>query len=158
MEQLTSVENVTANSGTASYNIWLLSKIYLATAIVDVVDSQGNYQPCRVMIYGGSQLCSIFDSCASHLGLRKRSLEIPLFSIDGMCTKIQFRTSATIKSRFDNKCCKSRTLNSQANFKYNAFLFFRQGYTQNSSKHISDRSRFPRYSTNRHNYWCRIRL
>ena len=104
-EQLTAVENAAASSGTASYHIRLPSQIYLATAIVDVVDSQGNYQPCRVMIDGGSQSCAITDSCASRLGLRKRSFKIPLLSIDDMCTKIQFRTFATIKSRFNNECC-----------------------------------------------------
>ena len=48
--------------------------------------------------------------CASRLGLRKRSFKIPLLSIDNMCTKIQFRTFATIKSRFNNRCCNLELL------------------------------------------------
>ena len=72
------------------------SQVYLATPIVDVMDNQGNYQPCRVMLDGG-QSCTITDTCATRLGLKKTHFEIPMLAIDNLKTNIKFRTFAAIK-------------------------------------------------------------
>ncbi|XP_043476349.1 uncharacterized protein LOC122507611 [Leptopilina heterotoma] len=74
------------------------SQVYLATAIVDVLDSQGRYQPCRVMLDGGAQSCTITSNCVSRLGLKQTPFEIPLLSIDDMSTNVKFKTSTTIRS------------------------------------------------------------
>ena len=36
------------------YHFKASSKVYLATAIVDVLDNERNYQPCRIMLDGGA--------------------------------------------------------------------------------------------------------
>ena len=41
------------------YHFKVSSEVYLATAIVDVIDNQGNYKPCRIMLDGGAQSCAI---------------------------------------------------------------------------------------------------
>ncbi|XP_033231549.1 uncharacterized protein LOC117182569, partial [Belonocnema kinseyi] len=93
----------TEKPSTSSYHIRVTSQVYLATAIVDVIDNQGNYQPCRVMLDGGAQSCTITEACASRLGLHKKHFEIPMLSVDDMKTNIKFRTFATVKSRFNDQ-------------------------------------------------------
>lgn len=97
------LDTLVANSPTNNYNIRVPSQVYLATAIVDVMNGQGRYQPCRVMLDGGAQSCTITNDCASRLRLKQNPFEIPLLSIDDMSTHIKFRTFTTIRSRFNNQ-------------------------------------------------------
>ncbi|XP_033229759.1 uncharacterized protein LOC117181308 [Belonocnema kinseyi] len=90
-------------ASTSTYHLRIPSEVYLATSIVDIRDGQGNYQPCRIILEGGAQPCTITNKCVSRLGLHKTSFEIPLLSLSHMQTNIKFATSATFESRFDNK-------------------------------------------------------
>ena len=104
-EKEESKQNFKPAQSTSNYSLRTSSKVYLGTAIVDVLDSQGRLQPCRVMLNGAAQSCAITNSCVIRLGLSKNRFEIPLLlvSIDEMKTNIQFETNAIIKSRFNNK-------------------------------------------------------
>ena len=90
-------------ASTSNYHIRIKTEVYLATAVVDIREDNGNFQPCRIMLDEGAQSCTITNSCASRLGLKKTPVEIPLLSLDHIQTNIKFATSATLKSRFDHK-------------------------------------------------------
>ncbi|XP_033221191.1 uncharacterized protein LOC117175592 [Belonocnema kinseyi] len=86
----------------SSYQLLIPSEVVLATAIVDVIDKQGRYHPCRLMLDSGSQPHVISEPFADKIGLRKIPADIPLEAVDNLLTNIKFTTSTTIKSRYNS--------------------------------------------------------
>ncbi|CAL8134640.1 unnamed protein product [Orchesella dallaii] len=53
----------------------------LATAEVEVQDSTGYFQPCRVFLDPGSESSFVTDKCAARLGLRRKKCDIEITGI-----------------------------------------------------------------------------
>ncbi|XP_033225735.1 uncharacterized protein LOC117178417 [Belonocnema kinseyi] len=89
----------------SSYQLVIPSQVVLATAVVDVLDSQGNSYPCRIMLDGGSQPHIIIERLANKLRLKRTPVDIPLGAIDNLSTIVKHTTNVTIKSRYTNLLC-----------------------------------------------------
>ncbi|XP_033225903.1 uncharacterized protein LOC117178585 [Belonocnema kinseyi] len=87
----------------ASYQLFIPSEVVLATAIVDVIDDRGNMHACRVMLDSGSQPHVITEKFANKIGLKKMVVDIPLGAVNELATTIKYTTSATIKSRYNER-------------------------------------------------------
>ena len=78
------------------------SQVVLGTAVIEILDSQGNYRSCRAFLDSCSQCCSMTDKLATSLGLKKRSIEIQLKGAQNLQSHVKYTTSTKIKSRYDN--------------------------------------------------------
>ncbi|XP_055634256.1 uncharacterized protein LOC129774532 [Toxorhynchites rutilus septentrionalis] len=73
--------------------------VFLATAIVNVMDAWGNLRPATALLDSGSQTSFITSSLSKKLGLHKCKVDLPLTGISGLATKIREAASLTIQSR-----------------------------------------------------------
>lgn len=55
------------------------------------------------MLDGGAQACTITNDCAIRLGHKQKPFETPLMTINNTSINVKFRTSATIRSRFNKQ-------------------------------------------------------
>lgn len=78
------------------------SQVILATAIVDILDSKGNYRPCRAILDSCSQCNSITERLANVLGLNKKEVNIKLKGVANLESSIKYVTSTEIKSRYED--------------------------------------------------------
>ena len=76
------------------------SQVILGTAIVDILNNKGKFQPCRVLLDSCSQCNSITEKCALSLGLKKKGVDIQLKGAQNVASKVNYSTVATIKSRY----------------------------------------------------------
>ncbi|XP_033218228.1 uncharacterized protein LOC117173695 [Belonocnema kinseyi] len=76
------------------------SEGFLATAIVDLVNTQGESKSCRVFLDTGSQANFITESVASFLKLNRKLVDISVSCVENISTEIKHSVSATLKSRF----------------------------------------------------------
>ncbi|XP_055633016.1 uncharacterized protein LOC129773434 [Toxorhynchites rutilus septentrionalis] len=81
-----------------SYNDAFCS-VFLATAVVNVLDARGNLHPARALLDSGSQACFITSDLFKRLGLDKRHINLPLRGISGLATRISEAVTVTILSR-----------------------------------------------------------
>ena len=72
----------------------------LATAIMDLVNTQGKHKTCRVFLDAGSQANIITDRTASFSKLPRKRVDISVSGVDNISTEIKHSVSATLKSRF----------------------------------------------------------
>ncbi|XP_057333711.1 uncharacterized protein LOC130672924 [Microplitis mediator] len=75
------------------------SEAVLATALVDLINSQGKTKTCRVFLDAGSQAHFITESAAQFLNLELKSVNIAVSGLDDLSTTIKHSTTAVIKSR-----------------------------------------------------------
>ncbi|XP_063384362.1 uncharacterized protein LOC134670465 [Cydia fagiglandana] len=61
-------------------------KVLLATAIIRVLDSSGNFQEARALLDGGSETTFISESCVQKLGLKRFKSDAPITGLS--CTPI----------------------------------------------------------------------
>lgn len=73
--------------------------VILGTAIVNVIDSFGNPQACRVLIDSGAQSNFITVNCLERLGLSRQKCPFNIFGLAGNSVKNFGMTSCTIKPR-----------------------------------------------------------
>ncbi|KAJ8977410.1 hypothetical protein NQ317_003191, partial [Molorchus minor] len=64
------------------------STVLLSTALVEILDSCGNYQPVRALIDQGSQANFITERCLRKLGLSRSHLTVPITGINHMSTLV----------------------------------------------------------------------
>ncbi|ODM97225.1 hypothetical protein Ocin01_09448, partial [Orchesella cincta] len=69
------------NSNTSSSISTANTNVLLKTAIVNVTDSFGNLQPCRVLLDDGSEASFITETCAQSLGLHKTRTDVQITGI-----------------------------------------------------------------------------
>jgi hypothetical protein len=62
------------------------SQVLLATATINVTDSWGTQQPCRVLLDGGSQSSYITEARTQRLQLKRRRNEMPITGINNTCS------------------------------------------------------------------------
>lgn len=84
-----------SSSGNNTKNYMVL----LGTAIVNVIDSFGNPQACRVLIDSGAQSNFITLNCLERLGLSRQKCPFNIFGLAGSSVKNFGMTSCTIKPR-----------------------------------------------------------
>ncbi|XP_075217790.1 uncharacterized protein LOC142322596 [Lycorma delicatula] len=77
-------------------------EVVLATAIVLVADSQGNYYLGRALLDSGSQLNFISQSFAAALGIQQVKTSTSIIGIGNSNTSAKYSVRTTIESRFGN--------------------------------------------------------
>lgn len=81
-----------------SYNNAYTS-VFLATAVVDIIDAQGKPQTARALLDSASQACFITAALKSRLGLQSEQIDLPLQGISGLSTRITEAATIEIRSR-----------------------------------------------------------
>jgi len=76
-----SVLHVKDNTKNASSST---SSVMLATAVIYIIDSDGNRQRCRAILDSGSQLNFITSSCAQHLRLNQTNVSLSISGVGTM--------------------------------------------------------------------------
>ena len=77
------------------------SQVLISTAIIQVLDYEGNSHKCRALLDNSSQVHFVTEKLATKLGLRQRELEIPLGGVNQMSSSVSKITNSTIQSRFN---------------------------------------------------------
>ncbi len=77
-------------------------QIVLATALINILDFDGNIVLARAILDSGSQSNFITNSLAQRLGLNPQKINIPVAGINGSCSKISSRVHATFFSTTKN--------------------------------------------------------
>lgn len=85
-----------------SHYAQIASEGLLATAIVDLVNPQGDIKTCRAFLDSGSQANFITANVASFLKLKRKSVDVCVSGVDSISTELKYSVLATIKSRFNN--------------------------------------------------------
>lgn len=97
----TSVEN---NVASMTSSIGRGSQTLLATAIVKIPDKYGNELPFRALIDQGSQATFITQSAAQLLGVKQKSINVPIVGIgDNLATTVKKYAIVDLKSIHDNE-------------------------------------------------------
>ncbi|XP_051157419.1 uncharacterized protein LOC127279228 [Leptopilina boulardi] len=78
------------------------SQLLLSTAIVHILDQEGNPHVCRALLDNGSQVHFITENLAKKLGLKQFDQEIPLGGVNQMNSTITKITHSVIESRLNN--------------------------------------------------------
>ncbi|XP_039763613.1 uncharacterized protein LOC120636270 [Pararge aegeria] len=78
------------------------SQILLSTALVKVVDSRGDDQPCRILLDNGSTSNFITQSLCGKLGLTRRSANSTVTGINNNTSHITQSCSLIMKSYYNN--------------------------------------------------------
>lgn len=89
-------------SHSSSVNNMKNCMVLLGTAMVNVLDSFGNLQACRVLIDSGAQSNFITLNCLERLGLSRQKCPFNIFGLAGNSVKTFGMTSCTIKPRHSN--------------------------------------------------------
>ncbi|XP_033229595.1 uncharacterized protein LOC117181137 [Belonocnema kinseyi] len=76
------------------------SQVILRTARVDILNSEGKFQSCRVLLDSCSQCNSITEKCAESLGLQQKSVDVQLKDAQNRRSKVKYSAVAKIKSRY----------------------------------------------------------
>lgn len=83
-----------------------LSYIFLATALIHVLDIKGNSKSARAILDSASQLNFITDELVRKLGLQKRKVALSVLGIGGNNNlQAKYQTTFTIKSRISDYAC-----------------------------------------------------
>ncbi|KAB0801397.1 hypothetical protein PPYR_05751 [Photinus pyralis] len=92
----TSSESVSANEITQTQSLsvmtnitsnYQISTVLLSTAVVNVKDIRGNYQPVRLLIDSGSMINFISDNCVNRLGLKPKRSSLTIHGLNNMSTQ-----------------------------------------------------------------------
>lgn len=89
----------TQSANCCQTSISLLSQILLSTAQAGVLDKTGKTQQCRMLLDSGSQSNFIRYSTCENLGLKLRSVNLPIAGINQSQSTIKHTTEIIIKSR-----------------------------------------------------------
>ena len=89
-------------SAVGSFHIQFQTQVVLATAIVDMLDSKGQYRPCRAFLDSCSQCNSITKKLANSLVLIKNETNTKLKGVKNIQSRIKYVISTKIKSRYDH--------------------------------------------------------
>ena len=73
--------------------------VLLGTAIVDIKNSKGEFQPCRVLLDSCSQCNSITEKVTASLELKKRRVDIQLKGAQNLCSTVNYSTTVIIAHR-----------------------------------------------------------
>ena len=84
-----------------SYNTDSQGQVILGTAMVQILDSKGQYRPCRAFLDSCSQCNSITEKLANDLGLPKKEINTKLKGVENIESRIKYVTSTKIKSRYN---------------------------------------------------------
>ncbi|XP_055714933.1 uncharacterized protein LOC129809150, partial [Phlebotomus papatasi] len=80
-------------------NIRSEHRVYLATAMVDILNKDNERIPCRLLLDGGAQVCVISTELAQKLKLTKHSTDLSVIGVGGHHTRIRHQVTATICSQ-----------------------------------------------------------
>ena len=78
------------------------ARVILGTAIVKILDCNGQYRVCRALLDSCSQCNSITEKFASALGLKRKKVEVKLKGVENLEAIIEFCISTSIKSRIND--------------------------------------------------------
>ncbi|XP_075167714.1 uncharacterized protein LOC142239839 [Haematobia irritans] len=78
------------------------SNVILATALVLIRDSEGNFRMGRALLDSCSQVNFITESFSNSLNLRKSKNTIDILGIGASGVKVSYRTQSTVRSRLNN--------------------------------------------------------
>ena len=92
---------MSAQVNLASLHSTTPSQVLLSTAIIHILDREGNPQNCRALLDNGSQVHFITEKIEKKLGLRQRELEIPLGGVNQMSSSANKITNTTVQSRLN---------------------------------------------------------
>ncbi|KZC14872.1 hypothetical protein WN55_07552 [Dufourea novaeangliae] len=87
---------------TTYLNSHCTSEIFLATALIEVIDNVGQTHLCRVLLDSCSHAYFMTYKFFNKINLTLESITIPLSGANNMSSTISSQTSATIKSRHNN--------------------------------------------------------
>lgn len=90
------------NETTYSLTTVELNQVLLSTATIFIQDSAKNWIKCTALLDSGSQSNLISKPFCEKLKLNCENINIPLSGVNQIETNITSKTSAKIKSRFDN--------------------------------------------------------
>lgn len=85
-----------------SSSLTIQKEIVLATAIVTVVDPNGQETICRTLLDNGSQSNFISSNLCNLLNLRKKSVSIPVSGINQNLSVVKYKTFVKIQSRISD--------------------------------------------------------
>ncbi|XP_075162888.1 uncharacterized protein LOC142235521 [Haematobia irritans] len=79
-----------------------ISNVILATALVLIRDSEGNFRMGRALLDSCSQVNFITESFSNSLNLRKSKNPIDILGIGASGVKVSYKTQSTVRSRLNN--------------------------------------------------------
>ncbi|XP_059608215.1 uncharacterized protein LOC132256052 [Phlebotomus argentipes] len=88
-----------SNSTSTSRPHSTVPKVFLATAVVDIITVSGQRIPCRVMLDGGAQVCIMTTSLYQKLRLPRSPSDITILGVGSQANQVKHRVSTTIFSR-----------------------------------------------------------
>jgi hypothetical protein len=78
------------------------SQVSLVTPTIKFTGSLGTQQPCRILLYGGSQSIYINEELAQRLQLKRRCNEMPITGINNTCSAVTHTLNIMFSCK-DNK-------------------------------------------------------
>ncbi|XP_062534224.1 uncharacterized protein LOC134203371, partial [Armigeres subalbatus] len=73
--------------------------VLLSTAVVNILDEQGNAKLCRILLDSGSQLHLITEAMAALLGIQREKCTTSLVGVNGKETQIKHQMTVVLQSR-----------------------------------------------------------
>lgn len=89
--------STSANTLTVSNTIFT-EHVFLATAVIKVLDQHGNPTKCRALLDSGSQVNFLTDRMAKKLGLKRQHTKTVLKGIGAAACSVQHRSNLTLQS------------------------------------------------------------
>lgn len=89
--------NIMNNTSTSLQAI-VTTQVILSTATVNILDKDGNYHKCKLLLDSGSQSNFITEDLANILGLSKSNVDIPVIGFNETLTNIKQSVRTSIKS------------------------------------------------------------
>lgn len=75
--------------------------VFLSTALVDIIDNQGNKHAYRALLDSGSQSNFISDRVCKQLKIKRQSVDVSVNGINQMRTNLNHQVQVSIKSKHD---------------------------------------------------------
>ena len=83
-----------------SFQTQSTTQVILGTAIVDILNSKGEYHSCHALLDSCSQCNTMTEKLANALGLQRKRVDIQLKGVQNLQSNVKHVTSAQIKSRY----------------------------------------------------------
>ncbi|KYN02131.1 hypothetical protein ALC62_07059 [Cyphomyrmex costatus] len=86
-------------ASTSCTSVSRAKQVLLATALINVQNSKGEMKSVRALLDNGSQSCFITSGCCRELGLKQRSIRVPVFGLAQQLTQVRNSVRITMQSR-----------------------------------------------------------
>jgi hypothetical protein len=84
--------------------------VLLATAIVKIADSAGNYHNCRAVLDCGSQSNILTSNMCKKLSLKTKHINLPISGVGEIETRVKYSANVSIKSCYNSFALKMHCL------------------------------------------------